>query len=77
VRIYGLSIRGQSRRGGTPSWELGEVLTTPHTKTYGVTTRIFFTAELRAKKSDLWLAYVAVLLWEDELSRLMIVFKRL
>jgi len=51
---------------------LGEVLTTPH-----FTTRIFFTVELHAKKSDLWLANVAVLLWEEELSRLMIVFKRL
>jgi len=57
--------------------ELGEVLTTSHVITYGVTTCIFFTAELRAKKSDLWLANVAVLLWEDELSCLMIVFKRL
>ena len=56
---------------------MGEVLTTPHVKTYGVMTRILFTAELRAKKSNLWLANVAVLLWEDELSCLTIVFKKL
>jgi hypothetical protein len=43
---------------------------------YGLT-RVFFTDELRAKKSDLWLANVTVLLWEDELSRLTAVFKRL
>lgn len=53
------------------------MLTNPHFKTYGVTNRIFFTAEMRAKKSDLCLANVAVLLWEDELSWLMIVFKKL
>jgi hypothetical protein len=56
---------------------LGEVLTTPLVKTYGVTTRIFFTVELRAKKSDLRLANVAVLLWEDELPFLMAVYKKL
>ena len=43
------------------------MLTNPHVETYGFTNRIFFIAELHAKKSDLCLANVAVLLWEEEL----------
>jgi hypothetical protein len=32
LRIYWISSRGQSRRGGPPAWGLGMRLTTPHRK---------------------------------------------
>ena len=35
--IYGISGNGQPKRGGSPAWRLGEVLTTPRLKTGFVT----------------------------------------